>query len=140
MKRLGLPLLFLALSAFCRLPQADAQSGMLPQVSLGTPAAPTSPAVPGVMALPAYNATIVQQIHTMPTAGGYSASHAATQRLGGSVLLTPLGLDVAAAQAQPSYCSGATYLVFLKTVAALQRAGELSLDPATLGALTITAA
>ena len=71
-----------------------------------------------------YNALILQEIRTMPQAGGYSASHAATARLGSAVAMGDAsGLDVQAARAQPSYCSGATYLVFLKAVDALARAG-----------------
>ncbi len=136
MRRLHLSMLLLLwLLASRYTPSAVAQSPVLP-VALGVPAA-ASPAVPSVAPLPAYNALIVQQIRTMPAAGGYSASHAATQRLVGSVLLTPLGLDIAAARAQPSYCSGATYLVFLKTIGALQREGKLSLDPLTLNALMV---
>ncbi len=80
-----------------------------------------------------YNGLILQQIQTMPQAGGYSAAHLATQRLGDSVSLgNPAGLNVLAAQAQPSYCSGATYLVFLKTLDALSRRGSLPADDRAL--------
>ncbi len=85
-----------------------------------------------------YNDLILQQIHTMPQAGGYSANHQATERLRGALLFTSLaGLNIEAARAQPSYCSGATYLVFMKTVGALARNGALSLDDRTYGALLI---
>ncbi len=85
-----------------------------------------------------YNALILQEIRTMPQAGGYSASHAATQRLGGAVSLDRAGgLNVEAAQAQPSYCSGATYLVFLKTVDTLSKQGALSASDRALNALLI---
>ena len=74
----------------------------------------------------------------MPQAGGYSAAHLATQRLGASVSLDePSGLNVAAVQAQPSYCSGATYLVFLKTVDALCKRGVIQPDDRALSALLI---
>ncbi len=86
-----------------------------------------------------YNALILQQIHTMPQAGGYSASHAATERLASAVSLGDAsGLNVEAARAQPSYCSGATYLVFLKTVDALARHGLLPADDRTFASLLIT--
>ena len=85
-----------------------------------------------------YNDVILQQIHAMPQAGGYSASHQATDRLRGALLFTSLaGLNIEAARAQPSYCSGATYLVFMKTVGALARSGALSLDDRTYSALLI---
>ena len=89
--------------------------------------------------LPIANAMVLEQIRSMPTGGGYSASHAATVVLGASVRPVPGGLRVDAAQAQPSYCSGATYLVFLKTVNALQRTGEVTLDLPTANALRSTA-
>ena len=47
------------------------------------------------------------------------------------------GLNVEAARAEPSYCSGATYLVFLKTVDALVRHGLLPADDRTFAALLI---
>lgn len=93
---------------------------------------------PGAVGAAPYNDLILQQIRTMPQLGGYSASHAATERLRGCVTLTPLsGLTVAAATAQPSYCSGATYLVFLKTVDVLQRRGLVPADNRDLAALLI---
>ncbi len=85
-----------------------------------------------------YNPLILQAIRTMPQAGGYSANHAATQRLGGAVSLDKVnGFTVTAAQAQPSYCSGATYLVFLKTIDALARHGSVPANDRTFGALLI---
>ena len=85
-----------------------------------------------------YNSLILREIQTMPQAGGYSAAHLATQRLGASVSLgSPLGLNILAAQAQPSYCSGATYLVFLKAMDALGRQGVVPSDDRTMAALLI---
>ncbi len=86
-----------------------------------------------------YNDLIVQQIRTMPQGGGYSSTHEASQRLSGSVsVASPLGLNVAAPLAQPSYCSGATYLVFLKTIDALCRQGVIPPDDRAMSALLIT--
>ena len=85
-----------------------------------------------------YNALVLQQIRAMPALGGYSASHAASVKLGGSVSLDALtGLNVLPAQAQPSYCSGATYLVFLKAVNTLVARGEVPRDERTLAPLLI---
>ena len=85
-----------------------------------------------------YNPLILAQIRTMPLLGGYSASHEATARLRGSVALSSMGLNVAASAAQPSYCSGATYLVFLKTVDALIHQGVIAPGDRDLAALLIT--
>jgi hypothetical protein len=83
--------------------------------------------------LPAFNALILRQISAIPTGGGYDPSSAATARLGSAILLKPNGaLDFRPAVAQPSYCSGATYLVFLKAIQALRASRKLSLPaPAT---------
>ena len=87
---------------------------------------------------PPYNDVILQQMHTMPLAGGYSAGHEATQRLTSAIGFTSLaGLNIEAAQAQPSYCSGATYLVFMKTVNALCHDGTLALSAPAYGALLV---
>ena len=83
------------------------------------------------------NPLILQQLRAMPGGGRYSVQREATQRLCASVRMEAGALRVAPAGARPSYCSGATYLVFLKTVEALQAAGRLHLDPTTLEALLI---
>ncbi len=122
--------------------------GASPEVRAQGPASvtavpPTAPAVadsafPRPISAP-YNDLILQQIRTMPQAGGYSAGHEATQRLGSALLFTSLGgLNVEAARAEPSYCSGATYLVFMKTVNALCRSGSLTLSAPAYGALLIS--
>lgn len=86
-----------------------------------------------------YNDLILRQITAMPQGGGYSSTHLASQRLSGSVSVgSPVGLNVAAPLAQPSYCSGATYLVFLKAVDALCRQGVIPSDDRAMGALLIT--
>ncbi len=85
-----------------------------------------------------YNALVLQQIRTMPALGGYSASHAASMKLGGSVSLDAItGLSILPQQAQPSYCSGATYLVFLKVINALVARGEVAADERALAPLLI---
>lgn len=77
------------------------------------------------------NEVILEQIRAMPQGGGYattSSAHAAlkssAQIEGGSVRIRPTN-------AMPSYCSGATYLVFLKTLGALQKSGQLTLSGET---------
>ncbi len=86
-----------------------------------------------------YNALILQQIRAMPQLGGYSANHQASVKLGSAVGLGgPYGMEIEAARAQPSYCSGATYLLFLKTVNALVTRGDVPADDKMFAALLIS--
>ena len=113
---------------------ARAQQTAAPAVSTTSPftgSGITGPAAP-------YNPLILQQIHAMPSQGGYSAGHLATQRLVAATSLDSAGLSVEADQATPSYCSGATYLVFLKTVGALNQRGEVRLDERAMRSLLVT--
>ncbi len=88
--------------------------------------------------LPPLNALILRQIATIPTGGGYDPSSAATARLGSAIILKPNGtLDFKAAAATPSYCSGATYLVFLKVIEALRAGRKLSLPPPATEAILV---
>src|ERR1700756_1569484 len=65
------------------------------------------------------NEIILQVIQTMPQGGGYSASNEATTRLAEAARDVRGTLALEPAIAKPSYCSGATYLVFLKTLESL---------------------
>jgi hypothetical protein len=65
------------------------------------------------------NEIILQVIQTMPQGGGYSASNEANARLAEAARSVRGTLTVDPAIAKPSYCSGATYLVFLKTLESL---------------------
>ncbi|MEO8207183.1 MAG: hypothetical protein ABI615_13460 [Chthoniobacterales bacterium] len=84
-----------------------------------------------------YNTVILQQIAAMPRGGGYSVSHTATQNLQSAVTTQGGQLEVNAARAQPSYCSGATYLLFLKTLSTLAQQKQITLSPEALAALRI---
>jgi len=82
-----------------------------------------------------YNDLILEQIKKMPQGGHYSVSHFAKIRLqssahfeSGKFFIVPSG---------PSFCSGATYLVFIKTIEALRAGGDLHLDYSTLERLMI---
>ena len=59
------------------------------------------------------NAVILQVIQAMPQGGGYSASNQATTHLTAAARSVKGTLTLNPALAKPSYCSGATYLVFL---------------------------
>ncbi len=81
------------------------------------------------------NDLILEQIKKMPQGGRYSVSHFAKIRLqssahfeSGKFFIVPAG---------PSFCSGATYLVFIRTIEALRARGDLHLDFGTLEKLII---
>jgi len=84
-----------------------------------------------------YNGVILDQIRTMPSGGRYSASRVATIRLQSAAHFESGIFSVVPDAASPSYCSGATYLVFIKTIEALRARGALNLDHATLESLLI---
>jgi hypothetical protein len=84
-----------------------------------------------------FNDLIVKQVKQMPQGGRYSASRAATTQLQSVVQLEPGNLVFLPHAPVPSYCSGATYFVFLRIITALQAHGRLHLDDATLERLMI---
>ena len=82
-----------------------------------------------------YNGLILEQIKQMPQGGRYSVSHFAKIRLqssahfeSGKFFIVPAG---------PSFCSGATYLVFIRTIESLRARGDLHLEYGTLEKLII---
>jgi hypothetical protein len=82
-----------------------------------------------------YNNVVLEQIKQMPKGGRYSVSHFAKIRLqssahfeSGKFFIVPAG---------PSFCSGATYLVFIRTIEALRERGQLRLGYGTLDHLMI---
>ena len=84
-----------------------------------------------------FNDLILEQIRQMPQGGRYSASRVATIRLQAAAHFESGKFFVVPDAASPSYCSGATYLVFMKTIEALRARGSLNLDFATLESLMI---
>jgi hypothetical protein len=62
------------------------------------------------------NQVILSLVQQMPKRGGYSASNAATANLQAAVRVSSGRLTINPRAAVPSYCSGATYLVFLQAV------------------------
>lgn len=73
----------------------------------------------------------------MPSGGKYSATTYATIKLESAAHFESGKFFILPDSASPSYCSGATYLVFLKTIEALRDSGDLNLNYATLTALMI---
>lgn len=72
----------------------------------------------------------------MPHGGRYSASRVAKIRLQSSAHFES-GKFFFLPTAGPSFCSGATYLVFIRTIEALRERDQLQLDYATLNHLVI---
>jgi len=71
----------------------------------------------------------------MPAGGGYAVTTGAGDALASAVRMDAMPPHILAEKARPSYCSGATYLVFLKTLVHLQNQGSISLDEAGWKAL-----
>lgn len=90
-----------------------------------------------VLVAPAWagiNEVILEQIRAMPSGGGYATNLAAHRGLADSVRVGE-AVEILPDRAAPGYCSGATYLVFLKTLAALQKSNGLAVDRETWEAL-----
>ena len=83
------------------------------------------------------NDLILDQIKQMPKGGRYSVSHFAKICLQSSAHFESGKFFILPSAASPSFCSGATYLVFIRTIEGLRARGELHLDFATLEKLII---
>jgi hypothetical protein len=81
------------------------------------------------------NQLVLESMHQMPSGGGYSTSSNANRELRDAVTTTSGMLEIRPSHATPSYCSEATYLVFLKALSALQSSHQLSLSPEIVHAL-----
>lgn len=73
----------------------------------------------------------------MPSGGKYAVSHFAKIKLQTAAHFESGKFFVIPTKPYVSFCSGATYLVFIKTIEALRDRGELQLDFATLNQLVI---
>ena len=83
------------------------------------------------------NELILEQVRKMPRGGRYSTSHFATIKLQSVAHFESGKFLVIPTAPYPSFCSGATYLVFVKTLETLRERGKLQLDFATLNQLVI---
>ena len=84
-----------------------------------------------------YNSLVLEQVKQMPQGGRYSVSHFAKICLERSAHFESGKFFILPSAASPSFCSGATYLVFIRTIEALRARGELHLDFPTLEQLII---
>ena len=83
------------------------------------------------------NALVLQAIDEMPIGGTYSASKASFDGLSRAITLRGTSIAVDPQQARPSFCSGATYLVFVRVLEQLSARGALTMDAATMKALVV---
>jgi hypothetical protein len=83
------------------------------------------------------NNLILEEIGKMPSGGEYSVSHFAKIKLESAAHFESGKFFVIPTAPYPSFCSGATYIVFIKTIEALRDSGQLKLDFATLNQLII---
>ncbi len=83
------------------------------------------------------NALVLEQVNKMPHGGRYSISRFAKIRLQSSAHFESGKFFFLPSGASPSFCSGATYLVFIRTIEKLRERGQLQLDYATLNQLII---
>jgi hypothetical protein len=83
------------------------------------------------------NATVLREIAAMPLGGEYGTTRVATVALVRAAHFESGKFFVLPAPDSPSFCSGATYLVFLKTIEQLERDGRLRLDAETMESLVI---
>jgi hypothetical protein len=62
------------------------------------------------------NPQILAAVKSMPSGGGYDATQAAVDRLAASVTLEDRSFKQDLGKAKATFCSGATYLVFLRSI------------------------
>lgn len=77
-----------------------------------------------------FNTVILEEIRRMPAGGGYATNLQAHAALASSIEVKD-SVNIRPELAMPGYCSGATYLVFLKTLKTLQGDGTISLSRKT---------
>jgi hypothetical protein len=83
------------------------------------------------------NDLVLQQVRAMPVGGKYSVRHVAKIKLQSAAHFESGKFFILPSAASPSFCSGATYLVFIRTIEALRDSGRLHLDYTTLDHLII---
>lgn len=86
---------------------------------------------------PVLNRHVLAAVRSMPDGGGYQASQEAVDRLADGVTFQNGRIAQNLKTIGPSFCSGATYLVFLRVIAQLQKQGALELSPKDLARLSL---
>lgn len=88
----------------------------------------------GAEEIPPLNKLVLWAISTMPSGVGYDASQQAVDRLAASVTVSKDGktIEQDLSVAKANFCSGATYLVFLRVIEELRSRDSLKLLPKVL--------
>jgi hypothetical protein len=113
-------------------------AGVIPWILLSLASAMNPALAEGESSIPPLNLLVLSSVREMPHEGGYSTSGIANEEFLRAVIISGNTLHVEASQAIPSYCSEATYLVFLKTLSLLQHGGRLTLSSETMNELRPT--
>jgi hypothetical protein len=92
---------------------------------------------PGLVGGADLNPLILDQVRQMPTGGKYSVSRYAKIKLQSAAHYESGKFFILPSAASPSFCSGATYLVFIRALEVLRSRNELKLNHATLEQLII---
>ncbi len=90
---------------------------------------------PGALAgeeVPPLNGYVLAAVRSMPAGGGYEASQKAVDRLAAAVTYEAGVIRQDPGKAGASFCSGATYLVFLRAIEMLRKNGSVSLPERAL--------
>jgi hypothetical protein len=83
------------------------------------------------------NAIVLEQVRKIPSGGKYAANHLALIRLKSSGHFESGKFFKIPTAPSPSFCSGATYLIFVRTIEELRCRNELSLDALTINEMVI---
>jgi hypothetical protein len=116
-----------------------------PAVATQPPAEPVAPTVPQLIysvadpnrRLNNLNELIIDSINLVPAGGSYQADDAAINLLKNAVVIAEEKLQVLPDLARPSFCSSATYLVFLIAMDRLHRTNRVQLPGPAMDALLI---
>ncbi len=87
-----------------------------------------------------YNQLILNTLKDMPAGGGYDTKAPTLNRLKTAIAFNGESLEVTPEKATPSFCSSATYLVFLKVISLLQKSHQLTLNTETQKELLVKGA
>jgi len=78
--------------------------------------------------LPVLNQYVLAAVNTMPKGKGYEASQGAVDRLAASVSVKNGMIEENLEKAGATFCSGATYVVWLRAIKMLQKNGSMKLS------------
>jgi hypothetical protein len=85
-----------------------------------------------------FNAAILRAIERMPEGGGYATTSTAKENLAAAVRADNNRISIRPEAAHPSFCSGATYLVFASVLVELSERGQIHLSAEDVNSLRVT--